>query len=359
MGQIFSYLYSLLALKLPSSTTSSTKKLDGSLLIQPSMNGDLKRIQELIGTYVGQHGNNEEDDYRNFVNATDVDGNAAVHAATFAGHLNVLKFLVETCHASSTPKNKLGCSPLWLAAGYGHEELLKYILLLERKNSNTEISYWNNSTGDSPLLAAASRGHATICEILLTHFTNNTNNNQADEHSNLLYVCNAKGDSPLSVSIATGHEKVVDVLLKWEEDDKSTTNNVNRVNKLGLTPLIIACERNHATIAVKLIQHGALPLSDKNGESPLAVASFCGCEDVVLELLKLDFGKNLLNTANTKTGNTPLWLAARTGNEKMVRIFMSHGADDTIPNKENVTPYQAALQFKKQKVIDFFHSKTT
>ena len=369
MGQIYSYLYSLVALKLPTTTTTTSntsKKFTALSLIQPSISGDLKTIKQLIGTYIGEDGN----DYRNFVNATDADGNAAVHAAAFAGHLEVLKFLVETCHASLlTPKNNLGCSPLWLAAGYGHEELLKYIL---KRNSIDEtagkISHLNNSTGDSPLLAAASCGHATICEILLTHFddtkTNpDNNNNQVVDvvQSNLLYVCNRKGDSPLSVSAAAGHENVVDILLKWEDKyNKSNKDgtNVNRVNGLGLTPLMIACERNQAKIAVKLIEHGALPISDSNGESPLAVASFCGCEDVVLELLELDFGKNLLNTANTKTGNTPLWLAARTGNEKMVRILMSHGADDSIPNKENLTPYQAAVQFKKQKVIDFFDSMT-
>eukprot|EP00978_Attheya_sp_CCMP212_P035759 scaffold157549_cov40-Attheya_sp.AAC.1 len=128
---------------------------------------------------------------------------------------------------------------------------------------------------------------------------------------------------------------------------------LNVKNQKGLTPLLVACERNHASIAKTLIDRGALPLTDKDQKSPLAVASFCGCEDVVSTLLELDFGKELLDVPDG-TGATPLWLAARTGNAKMVRLLLDAGANATLPNQQGLSPEEAATKYKKTAVMDLF-----
>lgn len=344
-------------------------------LVELSIKGDLAAIKELVGKYIGENKNDDgknNSDYRAFVDATDSQGNAAVHGAAFAGHLDTLKFLIETCGATTTLKNTLGCTPLWLAAGYGHKPVLEYLLSVpsndndgtNSKDSRIKVIEHLNSSSDSPLLAASSRGHTEICQILLEHAENTSDNNDQGDVKDLLNTCNKGGDSPLGVAVGAGHETTVDLLLKWEEkyNGKNNSNveedgevhpmNMNRKNGKGLTPFLTACERNHDKIVVKLLENGASSVNDKDGNSPLAVASFCGCEDVAEQLLKVEFGKSLLNVTNETTGNTPLWLAARTGNAKMVNILLSHGADDTIANNQNQTPLEAAIQFKKQKVID-------
>lgn len=73
------------------------------------MQGNLDEVKRLVGICIANRDDGEND---NYVNRTDASGNAAIHGAVFGGHLEVLKFLVETCGANLTIKNGLGCSPL-------------------------------------------------------------------------------------------------------------------------------------------------------------------------------------------------------------------------------------------------------
>ena len=176
---------------------------------------------------------------------------------------------------------------------------------------------------------------------------------------------------------------------------------LNARNPKGLTPLLIACERNLPSVVEEFVlrRNADTDVCDERGMSPLAVAAFCGCEDVVRTLLSLmsttstmedakgvildsktatetatgadDNGVDTTTNNNTKKkvlgrdmldrvdnqGCTPLWHAARTGNAKMVEILIHAGADGTRKDDTNgLTPQEAAVKFKKDKVVDFFRS---
>ena len=245
---------------------------------------------------------------------------------------------------------KLLQSPLWLAAGYGHEDVMKYLLDKVSCNTNNFIETINmdNSSGDSPLIAAASRGHVGILDVILRQIE------RIDSESMELIIAktNNSGDTALSVASGAGEIKCVDFLINWAMKVKEGADIINFTNKNNLTPLLIACERGHADIAIKLVESGASPIKDKNGASPFSVAAFCGCTEVVEKLLHHDFGKRLLNAKDDAGGCTPLWLAARTGNRKMVNILLQSGADLTIANNDGLTPLKAAEKYSKQDVID-------
>ena len=95
------------------------------------------------------------------------------------------------------------------------------------------------------------------------------------------------------------------------------------------------------------------------GRSPLAVAAFCGCNDVVGFLLRrgiaLDSSSNSSLNLNEVDNNecTPLWLAARTGNLSMVKLLVDAGADASMKNIDGMTPLDVAIKFKKEKVVEF------
>mmetsp|Transcript_23617 Transcript_23617/g.36434 ORF Transcript_23617/g.36434 Transcript_23617/m.36434 type:complete len:339 (-) Transcript_23617:77-1093(-) len=322
-----------------------------AILLQPSMEGDLDKVKDIVGSQI-----TPSMTAQSIVNATDAAGNSAIHGAVFSGHMHVVKFLVEACSADTSQKNDLGCSPLWLAAGYGHEDILQYLVQIiftdPDEDKQRELLNSPNSTGDTPLIAAASRGHANIIQLLLVAASSRFNEKESFAMQMLMHK-NKGGDSALSVAVGAGNESALKVLIEWDYKNKEEDKVINCKNQKGLTPLLIACERGDSNLAFVLIENGALPLCDANGSSPLSVAAFCGCEDVVRQLLQLSMGKELLNSPDTKgRGCTPLWLASRTGNHKIVNILLEAGADPNIPNDDGITPMGAAEKYKKQEVID-------
>ncbi|GFH61073.1 hypothetical protein CTEN210_17549 [Chaetoceros tenuissimus] len=333
-----------------------TTKSEPAPLLQPAIEGNLAKIKELVGHHIAATSLKSNDELANFVNDADEEGNSALIGAAFSGHLDICKFLIEDCHADVLQKNKIGCSPLWIACGYGHVDIVEYLVTYmndSRNNLNVSAAFLEgNSTGDLPLLAAAFKGHVKVIEKALEIL------NDADVWD-ILISKNNSGDTLLHVVVSSGYEGPLLELLLESEQRLFDSNDFNErpltmKNKAGLTPLLVACERNFVNIVKELIQRGAdLQTSDENERRPLAIASFCGCMDVMEYLLTLDESKKAID-ATEKNGCTALWLAARTGNDKMVKVLIDAGADASIRNNEGMTPQDTAEKYKKEKVVEYF-----
>lgn len=298
------------------------------LLLEPAMNGDLSAIEAAVADV-------PKEMIANALNSTDAAGNAAIHGAIFGGNLNVVEFLALN-GASIVSANGLGCTPIWLAAGYNRIEILIF-LLQHLKDTELETS---NNTGDSPFIAAASKGHFKVCRILLENVT---------DPSTLKTDVNHSKDSALSVALAAG------VNDKDEITMLSDSSVLNRLNSKGVTPLLIACERDLATAVHTLIQLGAnTEILDANGHSILAVAAFCGSNDVVDLLLNNPTASkiDLLDKVNTLSGCSPLWLASRAGHVKCTRLLLHAGADTSLANKDGLTPLQVAEKHNRMDIME-------
>ena len=281
----------------PSKNASKAAAAPPLLLLQAAMEGDLAQIQTLVSNYENQQQQQQcHDNPSNvaaFLNeATDEASgkNTAMHGAIFAGHLEIVQYLYEQAGVESlTRKNGLGCTPLWLAAGYNRLEILDYVLQHLPSNVLPEALQNTNSTGDTPLLAAASKGHVEICQRLLFVAENAVSTSAAQT---LIQTTNHNRDSPLSVAIAA---KIQDeALLNRFASDASIRN---LPNAKGITPLLVACETDHLRAAQILLEANKseaaptlLPTSTgsgngnvsvSSGDSPLGVAAFCGSELVL------------------------------------------------------------------------------
>eukprot|EP01047_Picozoa_sp_COSAG01_P078375 COSAG01_NODE_14463_length_1451_cov_1.056953_1_plen_152_part_10 len=113
------------------------------------------------------------------VDAQDSAGNHALGAACCGGHLDLVKQLVEAHGAPPELKNQIGTTPLWLAAGYGHEGVLDFLI-----GKGAEINE-GNTTQDTPMLAAAAKRHTGCVRRLV-------------EAGARHMTVNSGGDSPLS-----------------------------------------------------------------------------------------------------------------------------------------------------------------
>jgi ankyrin repeat protein len=368
---------------------SSGPSASSATLLNLSMEGDIDGVKKLMEEHLIEQGCTIDKDglvqsdqaaalLEKYVNTSgDAQNNTPLHGAVFGGHLEIVKFLCATCHANILQKNEVGCSPLWLAAGYNHDKVMVYILerilLLEEDNGNDNercpsvehaILQDANSTGDTPFIAAASRGNIETCTTLLDMVSRSTSKLGGGSAAlAMLLVTNHGGDTALAVAVGAGHEDVLELILEWVpkcfneqlSPQQQTAVLLNQRNKQGLTPLLAACERGNAKIVNRLLQAGAEFLPDEKGASPLSVVSFCGHQDVANVLLALPNGATtLLNQQDEPSGCTALWHAARTGNVAMVEYFLEQGADASIANNEGLTPEQVAIKFKKQAVVDVF-----
>ena len=359
-----------------------SSKPQPAALLAPSMAGDLGEVKRLIGIHIAD---NDKSTLAAYVNAADPAGNAAIHGAVFLGHLDIAKFLVEACGGDEkdgrdegvdlTMKNGLGCSPTWIAAGYDRIDCLDYLIEVLRGANKLEVALLDaNSTGDTPFLAAASKGNVKACKRLLASTERETTPKDDELKRKILRTANAAGDTALKVAVASAQSNdLLTLLLETDdmlgahedsggESDEAPVHDkcVNRKNNAGLSPLIVACERNLPSTAELLLNHGAdICITDAKGRNALAVSAFCGCNDVVEFLLKKEEALAKLLDEKDEKGCTPLWLAARTGNLSMVELLMEAGANPNIADEEGMTPRATAVKFKKEKVMEYFERRDT
>lgn len=140
-----------------------------------------------------------------------------------------------------------GLTPLWGATTAGHIDVLK--LLIEKK---AEVD-GKLRTGSTPLRCAAYNGRLDIVSYLVE--------NGADVNA-----CKNDETSPLFPACSNGHTNVVEFLIKHGA-------NVNVQDENGNTALHDAAKQGHNKIANKLLSHGALQLQNVHGLTPLLLAS--------------------------------------------------------------------------------------
>jgi len=356
-------------------TFSSSSSPSAESLLAASMAGDIDQVKSLLGQLIADSDN--QSSLASCINKTDPSGNAAIHGAVFGGHLEVLEFLCS-CGADLLLKNSLGCSPLWIAAGYAKINCLEFLAAqLDAAGKWEEALMDTNTSGDTAFLAASSKGNIAACKSLLSlvdNYSAKDDASDADESSwelkrKMIRAANNGGDTPLKVAVGAGHVDLVSFLLQVDdeicekiENNDSQSTCIHTKNNAGLTPLIVACERNNVDIVKILMEeHGAgagadVRTCDAKERSPLAVASFCGCKDVVEYLISNPTSAALINEVDVN-GCTPLWLAARTGDLAMVKLLIDAGADATIKNNEGLSPEEVAVKFKKEKVEQYFADK--
>jgi uncharacterized protein len=283
---------------------TTKKAADPILLLEAAMKGDLETIQAAVVTIPSE-------DRSAFLNQQDAAGNAAIHGAVFGGHMPVVEYLADHGAALDLP-NGLGCSPVWLAAGYNHAAVLEF--LLQRRDQSSAL-LTPNKTGDTPLIAAASKGNQVICKKILEAAAAAEDTGVVAQK--LRCAANHSKDTALSVAIGTGMVEDEDIL-----DMLCHPSILNLVNAQGVTPLHVACERDLPVVVQKLIAAGA------------------------------DIDVQDARPVSKKSGCTPLWLATRAGHLECAKLLLAAGANPTLSNNEGLTPLQTAEKFKRLDMVE-------
>ena len=212
--------------------------------------------------------------------------------------------------------NLSGQTPLFCAAKEGHLDIVRYLL---DRGANPNAT---NHYGVSVLWIPCQRGLLKIVELLLERGADPElapEGQEAEERS-------ISGWTPLYAAIKSRQYAVVKLLL-------AKGANPNAITSLGSTPFLLASEIGDLEVIKCFVEHGAdLDYSPSGkeadelnitGQTALFMATLKEQNDVVQYLIERGSKVNVKN----RYGVSPLLLCAEGGNETLVRLLVSVGAD--------------------------------
>jgi len=151
--------------------------------------------------------------------------------------------------------------------------------------------------------------------------------------------------TPLFVAAQNGHRIIARLLL-----EKGAIVDPRRAD--GATPLWIAAQMGWNDVCSDLLEKGAFIDALRNdGASPLFKAAHKGFRDVVRILLLHKPKLGLL-----PNGETALHGAAMFGHLDIIKLLLRYGADATVTNRDGNTPYQLAVKYKHQSIVDYIRT---
>jgi ankyrin repeat protein len=280
------------------------------------------------------------------VNAKNEKGSTPLHLASYKGHLEMVKFLLEK-GADIEAENGSGFTSLQLAVYGGHRNVAEFLI-----DKGSDINAINKQMGMTVLDLAFMREMQArkldIAPFLIEKGAEFDVNKK-----------NPSGYAILDMAIVFGYTEAVDYLLGFGAD-------LSALRKDGRTPLINAMFRGHPKIADLLIEKGAdINVPDNEGRPPIYWAVKKGLADVVemliakgatLDYVEKDHGRTLLHIAalqgyknvvdllldkkpdvNAKDNHdkTPLFYAGKYGHKKVAFVLMKYGAKKTSDMEEN------------------------
>ncbi|CAI9722049.1 titin isoform X43 [Octopus vulgaris] len=262
------------------------------------------------------------------INTSNSNGLNALHLASKEGHINIVTELLRR-GANVEAATKKGNTALHIASLAGHEEIVK---ILVQNGAKVNVQ---SMTGFTPLYMAAQEGHSEVVKFLL--------DNGASQS-----LATVDGFTPLAVALQQGHDKVVAVLL--EHDTKG---------KVRLPALHIAAKKDDIGSANLLLQNdhnadsstksgGLVNDTTKSGFTPLHIAAHYGNVNVGTLLIQKGADVNY----KAKNNITPLHVASRWGKSNMVILLLDHDATIEERTRDGLTPLHCAARSGHENVVD-------
>jgi ankyrin repeat protein len=255
--------------------------------------------------------------------ATDNQGETALHHAATWGHRDVVAFLISK-GAQANSRDEQGNTPFMLACQEGHLQVLQ-MLFDATQGQGLEDEDDDGCTG---LHTAISEGHKDVVTFLLSKGAETSSRN-------------VNGSTPLLCACGGGDLELVQMVLTSREGQGLHDRDRN-----GRTVLHNAASKGTKELVDFLLSKGVqADIKNNQQETALMTACYYGNRNVVRLLLKHTGGQGV-NETNSE-GRTVLHLAMtyqwRTTGE-LVRVLLLAGADPDIPDNEGRTPRELAKQ---------------
>ena len=273
----------------------------------------LEQFNEVCGRYV--------------LNCTDSVGQTMLHYACNRGHLYMVRVLADKeLKADLTIKDRTGDTPLALAAFNGHEDIVHVLLSEFGCDPNAKGHF-----GRSLLHIACEQGSVSLVRALIREYA-------ADIHAR-----DIGNNTPLHTAASCGKEEVVSCLISEFGCDP------NAIGQLGRSVLHVVCQRGDISLVRTLAcKHKAdLNVQDHFHDTPLHVAILNSELEVALILInELGCDPNIRGSLG---GSSALHIACQMGNVSLVRALPK--ANIHAPNDLGNTPLHMAALSGEEKIV--------
>ncbi|KAF2904721.1 hypothetical protein ILUMI_01458 [Ignelater luminosus] len=218
-----------------------------------------------------------------------------------------------------------------------------YTLLSDKNRTEVNLLLNNSVVEDegqhcTPLIIAARYGHEKVVKMLLSKFQPNLEQEGTVKFDG--YVI--EGASALWCAAGAGHLNVVKILVK-------AGANVNHPTRTNSTPLRAACFDGRLDIVKYLTSHCAnIHIANKYNNTCLMIAAYKGHLDVVSFLLENGANPN----EKAHCGATALYFAAESGHIAIVKELLKYNAQFTV-NDVGMTALKAAAERTRADIVEY------
>ena len=191
----------------------------------------------------------------------------------------------------------------------------------------------NSDNGVTPLMIAAREGRLNVVTVLIKEGVD---------------VSLPDYDGRTALHFAAGSSENSCEILSCLIENGADINKGRNDNQ---TPLMVAAENGHVSVATFLIEHGAdVDLQDNDGKTALHHA-FHG-SDVSCEILSCLIGIGADVNARTNNTGTPLMIAAEKGHINAVTSLVECGANVDLQDKDGQTALHHAMQSPQASICE-------
>lgn len=319
--------------------------------------GHLEIVKELLSVF------------KDPLNQKTPEGDTPLLIACANDREELVEFLID-CGGNIDATDYNGFNTFHFACQNGWISIVEKILNNKKKYLNIDLK---TLQGDTPLILACQQGEKEIVELLLEHGADITTRN-ADDNSLLMIACRRSdqemikllldrkanfelkdktGCTLLHWACRLGNEEIFELLIQLKA-------NMDVIDLNGLTALHWACCGGNVKIVKRLLEKEPLKILNartKDATTPFMLACLHNRQPVIELLLSLGADKDLVNLkgykafhhaceggnlelvemflkenpneihVKTQTGLTPLMIACKTGNPKMVDWLLKNQAD--------------------------------
>jgi len=260
--------------------------------------GDLAKVKSLLA----------QDN--NLISAEDQNGtrDLPIHSAASAGHLEVIRFLVESGAAVDAGDSDRS-TPLHVAAVRGHPACVAYLI-----EQGADLVFQDNN-GAWSMSFAVSGANAEVVDLLI-------------KAGAPLDLVTTNGLTLLHYAAMRGMDDVFDQVVATGIDPNTKSEN-------GSVPLHWAASGGQKEMIGRLIAAGADPeIKDEHGTTPLMNSAWRGQAEGLAGLIENGADVNVTDDWE----RTPLWATAGNGNLDMTQVLLAAGADVNRANVFGETP---------------------
>lgn len=261
------------------------------------------------------------------INLRDGDFFTPLHRAARGNHASVIRALIDL-NVDTSARDNLGRTALHYAAGENHPDAVK-----ELAKNGALINEQDARFGRTALAYAAYYGNTEIATDLLRLGAN-------------IRIRDSEGKTPLMLAVENNRIDILDLLI-------SKADQLTEPNGDGELPIHRAAASCNLQILEKILFKGAFVDSRTRAQSwtPLHYASYFGCTDTILPLLKAGADPN---AQSRNVRETPLHRAVMRNRTSVLKILLDNHADPLLKDQDGETALFWATNKDYQESVEIF-----